>query len=491
MLIRLVSGLWGGCCVWGYFTEHTLQVLLSKAGKGWSMGVVSFCVPFYLFEVLVPPDRGMGVGSISFGAIVGQSIIIALGFILLQIFIPAQALHYTWLGEACLGIITFLLSFLLPELPATSCRRGKYEIAYATATKLLGKRDGSFLVAERCFPFTFMEIWQKKLIPRIMMSALTLVLAQVVSFGISGQFSNYVLALCGVTDIQFLAATIVQNSIILVFSFPPIYLLKKASRKDFLAAGYFFLVFCYGTIAIITIANGTSAPPTLILGPSFAVSGWSAAVVLACVGAVAMMFTTFIFSTSILYAMEILPGRARAKGFSVALFASWSASAVMEAFSHKLPLFIPFFLFLGLLIFSLLASILFICSKETRDDSLGEGIPLGLEIQIPKKAINEVSVNDCGTEKQDPASTKSLNSARFPRISSVAKQTSLNRLSLIKPPKRQVSIDIPDSASTSPLYTANTHLQDPHTRNLSFVQGSRRIDSKPSSMWLDSTNLVL
>lgn len=491
VLIRLVSGLWGGSCVWGYFTEHTLQVLFSKAGKGLAMGAVSFCVPFYLFEVLVPPDRGMGMGSISFGSVTGQSIIIALGFILLQFFVPAQALHYTWLGEACLGGVTFLLSFLLPELPATSCRRGKYEIAYATATKLLGKRDGSLLITEGCFPFSLKEIWFEKVTLRIVISTVTLLLAQVASFGITGQFLNYVLALCGVTDVQFLVATIVQYSIILVFSIPPIFFLKRASRKDFLAAGYFFLVFCYGTIAILTIANGSSAQPTLILGPSFAVRGWSAAVVLACMGAVGMMLTTFISSTSILYAMEILPYRARTKGFSVAMFVSWSVSAVMEAFSHKLPLMIPFFLFLGLLIFSLLASIFFICSKETRDKSFGEGIPLGVESQPSKIKSDDVLSKAYEAVKQESLSTKSAMSERLPRISSVARETSLNRLSLAKPPKRQVSIEVPDSGATSPLYTANTHLQDPRIKHQSFAQSSRRVDSKPSSMWLDSTNLVL
>lgn len=490
VLIRLVSLLWGGSCVWGYFTGQALLVLISKAMKGFAMGTVSFCAPFYIFEILVPPARGMGMGSLSFGSIAGQSIIIALGFILLQLFIPAQALHYTWLGEGCLGAIAFLLSFLLPELPATSCRRGKYEKALRTATKLLGKQNGSFIVAEQCFPYSFKEIWHEKLFGRIALATLTLTFAQVVSFGTTGQFSNYVFALCGLSDVQFLVITIVLYSLVLLFSFPPIYMLKNACRKDFLAAGHFFLVFCYGTMAILSIVFGTSAPATLILGPSFAIRGWSAALTLACMGVAAVMLTIFISSTSVLYAMEILPYRARTKGFSIALFASWGVNAVMEALSHKLPFMIPFFLFLGLTIFSLLASIFFMFSKETRNDSLGEGIPIGPENLVPDKSGEKEQLNEDDEVKQDTVSTKSVNSVRLPRISSMARQTSLNRLALAKPTKRQVSIEVPDSASTTPLHTANTHLQDLNPRH-QYAQSSRRIDSKPSSMWLDSTNLVL
>lgn len=469
-----------------YFCPKTYEVVLCKVGKGISTGAISVCVPFYLFEILKPQHRGMGIGALGLGAISGQAIILTLGFVLQQYFAPTDAFHFTWLGEAGLGALALLLSLFVPDLPSTLSRRGRQEGASKTVDKLLTYYDWNDFVHEPAFPFRSSEMFTSRMIGVIFKVLAAQVFGLIACLCLTSQFSAYVFALCGLNDTEATVAVICQYSLMLVFAIVPVHLLKRARRKDYLVIGFFLLTAFFAAMGALVTCYGTPAAPTIIFGPEFALRGSPAAIFLAILGVLVVITTVFIYATTLLYTLEALPCAARVKGLSIALFGAWSVNAALEGSAHMVRAIIPSFLFFGLAIVCSVATIFYLFVKDTRGLSFGEGIPF--EEQLPNK-VPPVSVPFVPASSGD--SKPPVKAHRVSSLKGVSRKVSSSRLSLSDPHRRQVSIESPASESVTPLYTANTQFGEPHARERSMGRSFRRVDSKPSTMWLESLNIEL
>lgn len=481
--IRICYLSWIIECVFSYHATQTTTIIVMKILKGVSMGIISVCAPFYLFEVLIPTDRGMGIAALGLGNILGQATMIALGYVLRQFFPPVLSFHFTRFGEAGLGVVALLLSFLLPELPSTLCRQNDYDKANRTLHRLLGKRDGFHVVKEAVFPFKLRDMFSSFLVGRLTTVIFVQFTSQIIFIIFNAEFLSYVCALCRLNDRGCMIANITQYSLMFVCAFFPTHTLKMARRKDYLAVGLFLLTALFTAMACLSYLFGNASTPSIVFGPSFEVRGTPAGFLLAILGVAVIMTTVFVYSTALLYCIELLPYSARAHGLCVAQFTSWAVSATLLCLTQRVPSVSPFILFIGLASVSLLGTIFYLFSKETRDQSFTEGIPFDKNSSFGEKT--KVYPIDISTNQNIEISH------RLPFVKSTGRRSSRNHQCNSESFKRQVSIQAPESLSTAPLHTAETHLTEMHPRDTTMDESLRRINSKTTSAWLESLNLRL
>lgn len=477
-MVRVAAIVWIIACVGLFFSKTALQHLVCKFFKGTSMGSVSVCVPVYLFEVLLPKYRGMGIGALGLGAFAGQGIVVALGYILLLSFSPDLAFHYTWLGEAGLGGVVLLCSFFLPELPASLTRRDRWSKAANVLKKLSRGNDGLKISEERAFPLRFSEMCTSRIVGCVTVGVFVQITSQIASVCYNGSFLRYLNALCGFNDTAATGFVIAQYALLVVVGSSPVYFLKRARRKDFLVIGYLVLGATYGALAGIAGSYQTPAAATVTFGPEYAVRDLAGAWLMA-VSGISVVFTSLLIpSAALLYTLEVLPHNARAYGLSIALFASWSSSAAIEGTMLLTSRSNPFILFMVLFGISLVVMLILLLFPETVEKVQYEGIPYDLPRLLDNK-VSPFETSLAPTALSGNVQTPQSALQTVPSVKSIPRKTSLRRLSVDKPPGK-VSID---SGASTPLYTANSHLP----LNASASRNALRF---PSSTWLEPISFL-
>ena len=486
-VVRVGTLLWVAFCVTSFFSENTVQVVLSRVGKGFAMGAVSVCIPFYLFEVFVPQARGMGIACLATGSFAGQAIIVIIGIVLQLFYTPWQSFHYAWLAEAGFGGIAFLVSFLMPELPNTLARRNRWPKASQTLRKLLQTQDGFNVTNESAFPLRFSEMFHPQIFRRLVLAIVVQIFGQIASIGLSGQFCQYLCSLCGLTDNEAQAVVIGQYVTMFLASLIPIYFLKNARRKDFLAMGFMFLTACYGAMASVCLACGVPAAAVTTYGPEMAIRGLPASAVLA-VGGVVVFFTTIlVYPTTLLYTLEILPHEARMTGLSPALCTSWTLSAVFEGLSQIITRLQPFYLFITCSMISFIATFFFLLCWDTREYSFLEGIPYDID-QLLANKVSPYGPQLIPSGMVDEKAESPYSPEKPPSFKEMPRKSPVSRLTPVDPKLRKVSMDISMSEATKLLFTSNTQFGN-QTAIDYYLNKNKMIESKPNSVWLDDSRL--
>lgn len=475
-MVRMAAGVWILVCVFAFFSKTIPEAVVCKVVKGLSMGCVSICVPMYLFEVLLPSQRAMGIGALGLGSFFGQKIMVCFALILLRFFDPAQAFHYVGFGEAGLGAIVLVLSFLLPELPASLCRRDRWFKASKNLKKLSKNRGEIIISEELAFPLRLSQIFTSHTAFLVARAMAVQIFSLLISVSVNQNYSRYLSAFCGLNDASAMGALITQYAVMLVFSCSTIYLLRRARRKDNLAIGTFLLFVLYGILAGVSKFCVTSSPSTVTYGPDFAIRDLAATIVLATGGATVAVASALTTSTALLYSMEILPHCARAYGVAIAMFAAWSVSAAIEGTIQFTTRVNPFIIFIALSGVSLLATVLLILCKESREIVKDEGIPYDL----PRLLDNKVSPFFDGNSPPLITEKTTLQSAlkKIPSVKSLNRNTSLRRVSIEKPLGKVLV-----TGASTPMYTANSQLH-------ANIVESKNAARFPSSTWLEPISFL-
>lgn len=477
-LIRVVSVIWTLCCVGVIISNRAIQIVLCKIGKGIAVGTVSVCAPMYVFEIMSTKNRASAIAGLASGAIFGQVIIMALGFILQQKFTPWASFHFTWIGEACLGVVTLCSALLLPELPLTSCRRGLWKKGKKLLEKLLQNNQYDMNKSGTTLQLRFTEMCSLPIIWAVTKAVLILIIAQVACWSMSGFFAGYVSALCGLPNTEAMSIVISQHVLLLLASFSPIILLKPGSRKDYLFVGYFFLTICYVVMTILTGFYDNPAVPRIRFGPAFVIRDSPAAGFIAVSGIVVLFTSWFVHSISILYSMELLPAHYRVPGFSIAMSFSWMIRAVIEALTQMISRIDPLFVFASLAIICAVGVITVCFVGDPKHTVYAPGIPYPYDQLLANNCIPFVDIDQLAEENTEKNS--SLAVKKSGSFKSISRNSSMKRVPIGEHHKSQSLMLGTQSSGGTQVFTADSQFPE---RN--YVSGSKR-DESLRSEWLGS-----
>lgn len=357
--IQVSSLLWVAGSVVSVCVVNMTTLLVGRAVKGVSVGMLSATVALYLIEISPSHKRGLATSALQWCLTWGVMVMFYLSYVCLNID-EDGSFRLAWAIEGVPGLLLFVLSFFLPESPKWLASKGRWHEAATTMERLELSLEGRKPVIEpppaggdegenanstsnleyiervisrfenNLQTCSYADLLHPSLRYHLLAGVATQAVVQLSGIGVLMYYLVFICEMIGLQgDSKILSASL-QYVINVVFTIAPIMWLDKLRRKDVLVYGSTSLGICITSIGAIMGASGHRVPPvegnaTVVWG----LTGTPGSVCLALCFLFVAIFAASLSCAAWLYTNEILPSRAKAKGSAICMSVSWVLSFIL------------------------------------------------------------------------------------------------------------------------------------------------------------------
>ncbi|KAK6455531.1 high-affinity glucose transporter, partial [Scheffersomyces xylosifermentans] len=344
---------WIGGSICSFFSPYIYLIVLGRLFKGMSMGFLSAVIPIYLSETIPSEKKGSSISFVQLNSAIAGLLMYFVTYAFQLLIKDEYSFKYAWGIEALPAIALLILSFFLPESPKWLASQSKWTQAAKNLVKI--KRSQNRLEAakdhkrthddDRDFVLkaytagpeirtcTYDKVFGKKYWKHTLIGTSSQFFVQLSSVQILKNHFLFICDICGIDGDNRAYYSSSHYMVEVLFTLIPLFLLDSARRKDCLTFGMFILGGSYLAVGVLVLVYSEKAVHGDINSPfQFEMFEEPASGVLAIFLFISAVYSSTVLSTSWLYAGEIFPGPARAKGTSICMGASWvvnTASALV------------------------------------------------------------------------------------------------------------------------------------------------------------------
>lgn len=298
---------------------------------GIGIGIASTISPLYIAEIAPQETRGLFVSINQLTVVIGILAAQITNMLITEV-IPAGYTHAeilaSWNGQTGWrwmfwagffpAVLFFILMFLIPESPRYLAKKGNYDTAENTLTKIGGlayAKEATVKIKETFTDETektdFRMLLDKKALPILTIGIVLAAFQQWCGINIIFNYAQEIFVSAGYSINDLFMNIVITGSINLVFTLVAMGTVDKIGRKKLMLFGSGALAVIYALLGYFYYTNVTGFPLLLLVLLAIAIYAMSLAPI-----------TWVILS-------EIFPNRIRGVAMSVATFALWIASALL------------------------------------------------------------------------------------------------------------------------------------------------------------------
>jgi len=298
---------------------------------GIGIGIASTISPLYIAEIAPQETRGLFVSINQLTVVIGILAAQITNMLITEV-IPAGYTHAeilaSWNGQTGWrwmfwagffpAVLFFILMFLIPESPRYLAKKGNYDSAENTLTKIGGlayAKEASVKIKETFSYETektdFRMLLDKKALPILVIGIVLAAFQQWCGINIIFNYAQEIFVSAGYSINDLFMNIVITGSINLIFTLVAMGTVDKIGRKKLMLFGSGALAVIYALLGYFYYTNVTGFPLLLLVLLAIAIYAMSLAPI-----------TWVILS-------EIFPNRIRGVAMSVATFALWIASALL------------------------------------------------------------------------------------------------------------------------------------------------------------------
>jgi sugar porter (SP) family MFS transporter len=298
---------------------------------GIGIGIASTISPLYIAEIAPQETRGLFVSINQLTVVIGILAAQITNMLITEV-IPAGYTHVeilaSWNGQTGWrwmfwagffpAVLFFILMFLIPESPRYLAKKGNYDSAENTLTKIGGlayAKEASVKIKETFTQETektdFRMLLDKKALPILVIGIVLAAFQQWCGINIIFNYAQEIFVSAGYSINDLFMNIVITGSINLIFTLVAMGTVDKIGRKKLMLFGSGALAVIYALLGYFYYTNVTGFPLLLLVLLAIAIYAMSLAPI-----------TWVILS-------EIFPNRIRGVAMSVATFALWIASALL------------------------------------------------------------------------------------------------------------------------------------------------------------------
>ncbi|MFH7002027.1 sugar porter family MFS transporter [Flavobacterium bizetiae] len=298
---------------------------------GIGIGIASTISPLYIAEIAPQETRGLFVSINQLTVVIGILAAQITNMLITEV-IPAGYTHVeilaSWNGQTGWrwmfwagffpAVLFFILMFLIPESPRYLAKKGNYDTAENTLTKIGGLAYAKEATVKIKETFTdesektdFRMLLDKKALPILTIGIVLAAFQQWCGINIIFNYAQEIFVSAGYSINDLFMNIVITGSINLVFTLVAMGTVDKIGRKKLMLFGSGALAVIYALLGYFYYTNVTGFPLLLLVLLAIAIYAMSLAPI-----------TWVILS-------EIFPNRIRGVAMSVATFALWIASALL------------------------------------------------------------------------------------------------------------------------------------------------------------------
>lgn len=298
---------------------------------GIGIGIASTISPLYIAEIAPQETRGLFVSINQLTVVIGILAAQITNMLITEV-IPTGYTHAeilaSWNGQTGWrwmfwagffpAVLFFILMFLIPESPRYLAKKGNYDTAENTLTKIGGLAYAKEATVKIKETFTdesektdFRMLLDKKALPILTIGIVLAAFQQWCGINIIFNYAQEIFVSAGYSINDLFMNIVITGSINLVFTMVAMGTVDKIGRKKLMLFGSGALAVIYALLGYFYYTNVTGFPLLLLVLLAIAIYAMSLAPI-----------TWVILS-------EIFPNRIRGVAMSVATFALWIASALL------------------------------------------------------------------------------------------------------------------------------------------------------------------
>ena len=328
----IVAAVLFSLCAIGTGASETFTVfIIWRIIGGIGIGIASTISPLYIAEIAPQETRGLFVSINQLTVVIGILAAQITNMLITEV-IPAGYTHAqilaSWNGQTGWrwmfwagffpAVLFFLLMFLIPESPRYLAKKGNYDSAENTLTKIGGlayAKEATVKIKETFTDETektdFKMLLDKKALPILTIGIVLAAFQQWCGINIIFNYAQEIFVSAGYSINDLFMNIVITGSINLVFTLVAMGTVDKIGRKKLMLFGSGALAVIYALLGYFYYTNVTGFPLLLLVLLAIAIYAMSLAPI-----------TWVILS-------EIFPNRIRGVAMSIATFALWVASALL------------------------------------------------------------------------------------------------------------------------------------------------------------------
>ncbi|EDO18848.1 hypothetical protein Kpol_1023p17 [Vanderwaltozyma polyspora DSM 70294] len=343
-MFRFGTLLWIVGSIIGITSVALWMVVLSRLIKGLTVGMFSILVVAYASEVF--PKRGKGK-AMAFTHLTHTASIVVIYYA--SVWSTVLKSHYSfklvWGVEIIPSLIFLIFSIWLPESPQWLTVHGNYSKAEAVQNKIaetykpnnkslvipkLNKIDLATLYGDGINNFRYIDLFRRNCWRQTLMGFSLQMLVQVSGVNF---LMFYIIYICDMLGLEGKAKTFsasVPYFINMILSSLPITYLDKVGRRDITAAGSFPLCLIMIAIGIFMAIDGHEVEPEVQnLGVNWVVNAHGGPIILGLCFLFISIFALTLSCGPWIYTNELLPTRAKPKGFALCMLTGWTVNFIL------------------------------------------------------------------------------------------------------------------------------------------------------------------
>lgn len=361
------------------------MVVIGRLIKGLAMGILSSLIPVYVAETIV--KKASSISFVQLNAAISGLAMYYIAYFFPVLMPNEYSFRFAWAIEALPAIAIFILSFFLPESPKWLATKSRWGQAAKNLDKIKAYQNGkpqektnrddreyvlrAYTSGPEIRNSSYDKIFGKKYWKHTVLGISTQVFVQLTSVQVLMNYFLFICELCGIEEHSLIFVSSALNVVQVIFTLVPLFILDNTRRRDSLTFGLIILSVSFLALFIIILTFGehfTHEGFDLLF--RFEMFDEPASAVLAIFLFINAVYSSTVLSASWLYAGELFPGPARAKGASICMCASWMVNTTMGLVLPILFKYIGPWTFATLALFSFVGGIALMFLPETRD--LGE-----------------------------------------------------------------------------------------------------------------------
>ena len=328
----IVAAVLFSLCAIGTGASETFTIfIIWRIIGGIGIGIASTISPLYIAEIAPQETRGLFVSINQLTVVIGILAAQITNMLITEV-IPAGYTHAqilaSWNGQTGWrwmfwagffpAVLFFLLMFLIPESPRYLAKKGNYDSAENTLTKIGGlayAKEATVKIKETFTDETektdLKMLLDKKALPILTIGIVLAAFQQWCGINIIFNYAQEIFVSAGYSINDLFMNIVITGSINLVFTLVAMGTVDKIGRKKLMLFGSGALAVIYALLGYFYYTNVTGFPLLLLVLLAIAIYAMSLAPI-----------TWVILS-------EIFPNRIRGVAMSIATFALWIASALL------------------------------------------------------------------------------------------------------------------------------------------------------------------
>lgn len=364
------------------------MIVISRWVKGLTVGLFSILLVAYVSEIFPKMSKGRAMSFVQFAYTLSILLVYYSGVAANQ-FQSHISFKIIWGVEMFPAILFLLTSCWLPETPQWLTISGDYSKAEEIQNKIslsvqskdkdlkipfLNKLELACLYGDGVNNFRYKDLFGRQCWRQTLMGFSLQMLVQFSGINFLMYYLIYICDIVGLDGNAKIISSSIPYGINMFLSIIPVTYLDRIKRKDLTSAGSFPLCTIMFIIGIVMAVNGHAVEPNgNSLNVNWAVNSEGGPLILGLCFLFVSIFSLTLSCGPWLYTNEILPTRAKPKGFALCMLVGWLTNFILTLLGPLMIVHLKWGTFILFGSLTLVVSILIIIFfPETKDMNIEE-----------------------------------------------------------------------------------------------------------------------